>query len=130
MLDLILQYKTTESLRLQQKVLNDYLVRIVLQIAGKFHKPGRFHDTITSISVVLTVKPNRKCSFTQVRFVCICWSTRNSTVSRSRGQRYPIDQILARTYANHHRSLPQHAHCPPPLELPIHPRGWVPDISI
>ncbi|KAH0834001.1 amidohydrolase 2 [Lanmaoa asiatica] len=42
-LDLLLQYKTTESLRLQQKTLNDYLVRIVLQIAARYHKPGRFH---------------------------------------------------------------------------------------
>lgn len=40
-LDLLLQYTTTQSLRLQQKVLNDYLVCIVLQIAAQYHKPGR-----------------------------------------------------------------------------------------
>lgn len=39
-LDLLEQYNTTQSLRLQQKVLNDYLVRIVLQIAAQYHKPG------------------------------------------------------------------------------------------
>ena len=42
MSNLVAQYKKTNSLRLQQKVLSDYLVRIVLQIAGQYRKPGRF----------------------------------------------------------------------------------------
>ncbi|KAI9571838.1 amidohydrolase 2 [Boletus coccyginus] len=42
-LDLVLQYKATEGLCLQQKVLNDHLVRLVLQIAGKYNKPVQFH---------------------------------------------------------------------------------------
>jgi len=42
-LDLLLQYEKTGSLRLQQKILNDLLVRIALEIAGQFHKPVQFH---------------------------------------------------------------------------------------
>ncbi|KAF8556726.1 amidohydrolase 2 [Imleria badia] len=42
-LDLLLQYKTSESHRLQQKALNDHLVRLVLQIAGQYQKPVQFH---------------------------------------------------------------------------------------
>ncbi|KAG9311047.1 amidohydrolase 2 [Chiua virens] len=41
---LLLQYKTTESVRLQHKVLNDFLVRTVLEIAGQYRKPGRFQQ--------------------------------------------------------------------------------------
>lgn len=40
-LDLLLQYKTSGSVRLQHKVLNDYLVCLVLQIAGHHNKPGK-----------------------------------------------------------------------------------------
>lgn len=43
-LDLLLQYKTSESLRLQQKVLNDHLVRLALQIAGQYQKPGQCRE--------------------------------------------------------------------------------------
>lgn len=39
--NLLLQYEETGSLRLQQKILNDLLVRTVLRIAGQFNKPGR-----------------------------------------------------------------------------------------
>jgi len=45
-LDLLLHYKATGAPRLQQKVLNDYLVRLVLQIAGEYHKPGRFREPL------------------------------------------------------------------------------------
>lgn len=57
-LDLLLQFKTTQSLRLQQKVLNDYLVRIVLQIAAQYHKPGRSHKPSPLLSPTNDSKPN------------------------------------------------------------------------
>ncbi|KAI6104928.1 hypothetical protein EV401DRAFT_2014768 [Pisolithus croceorrhizus] len=37
------QYKATGDLRFKQKALNDYLVRIVLRLAGQYKKPVQFH---------------------------------------------------------------------------------------
>ncbi|KAF8130325.1 amidohydrolase 2 [Boletus edulis] len=53
-MDLLLQYKTSHSLRLKQKVLNDYLVRLVLQIAGEYHKPVQFHTGVGDNDIQLT----------------------------------------------------------------------------
>ncbi|KAG6325707.1 hypothetical protein ID866_13382 [Astraeus odoratus] len=47
LLDAWNQYKERGNLRFEHKALNDYLVRIVLRIAGQCKKPVQFHTGIT-----------------------------------------------------------------------------------
>ncbi|KAI6163561.1 amidohydrolase 2 [Pisolithus thermaeus] len=48
------QYKATGDLRFKHKALNDYLVRIVLRLAGQYKKPVQFHTGLGDSDITLT----------------------------------------------------------------------------
>lgn len=48
------QYEATDGFRLKHKALNDYLLRIVLRIAGQYKKPVQFHTGLGDNDITLT----------------------------------------------------------------------------
>ncbi|KAF9219359.1 amidohydrolase 2 [Gyrodon lividus] len=53
-LDALARYKQKGDLRFQHKALNDHLVRVVLEIAGEYHKPVQFHTGLGDNDITLT----------------------------------------------------------------------------
>ncbi|KAI0072172.1 hypothetical protein K474DRAFT_441712 [Panus rudis PR-1116 ss-1] len=52
---ILLRYEATRTLRLADKVINDYVVHLTLQTAGEFQKPVQFHTGLGDNDITLTV---------------------------------------------------------------------------